>query len=102
MLLKNKVSLRINLAPGDYPHAKHILKHQLDILSNQVDEIILTVDTRQSKGKFAKVWDANKDLLNQFLSVLVLSLMIYVPLSGGHWTGLCGKRIYCSLKKLTS
>lgn len=68
MLLKNKVSLQINLAPGDYPHAKHILKHQLDVLSDQVDEIILTVDTRQSKGRFAEGWDANKDLLNQFLS----------------------------------
>jgi hypothetical protein len=73
MLLKNKVSLQINLAPGDYPHAKHMLKHRLDVLSGQVDEIILTVDTRHSKGRFAEGWEANKDLLNQFLSVGIQS-----------------------------
>jgi hypothetical protein len=65
--LKTKVSLQINLAPGDYPHTKHILKHQLNILANQVDEIILTVDTKASKGRFAEGWEANKNLLNEFL-----------------------------------
>ncbi|WP_184544994.1 hypothetical protein [Mucilaginibacter sp. FT3.2] len=66
--MKNKVSLQINLAPGDYPHAKYILKHQLDVMAKQVDEIILTVDTRPSKGRFSEGWEANKELLHKFLS----------------------------------
>lgn len=71
--MKNKVSLQINLAPGDYPHVRYILKHQLAILSTQVDEIILTVDTRPSKGRFAEGWEENKELLNQFLSTEIES-----------------------------
>ena len=65
--MKPPVSLKINLAPGDYRHAKHILPHQLKILAGQVDEIILTVDTKPSKGRFAEGWNEYKELLNTFL-----------------------------------
>lgn len=61
------VSLQINLAPGDYLHAKYILPHQLKILALQVDEIILTVDTKPSKGRFSIGWKENKVLLYNFL-----------------------------------
>jgi hypothetical protein len=61
------VSLQINLAPGDYRHAKYILPHQLKKLSGQVDEIILTIDTKPGKGRFAEGWDEYKGLLNAFL-----------------------------------
>ncbi len=61
------VSLQINLAPGDYRHAKYILPHQLNILAGQVDEIVLTVDTKPSKGRFAEGWNEYKELLNSFL-----------------------------------
>ena len=62
-----KVSLQINLSPGDYLHTKYLLKHQLKTLSGQVDEIILTVDTKPSKGRFSKDWALYKDQLNLFL-----------------------------------
>lgn len=62
-----KVSLQINLAPGDYRHARLILPHQLEVLAGQVDEIILTVDTRSSSGRFAEGWVKYKDLLYAFL-----------------------------------
>lgn len=65
--MKNKVSLQINLAPGDYPHARYLLKHQLNILAQQVNEIILVMDTRPSKGRFAEGWNLYKELLNQFI-----------------------------------
>jgi hypothetical protein len=65
-----KVSLQINLAPGDYLHATEILPHQLNALSNQVDEIILIVDTKPSKGRFALNWNENKDLLDVFLEII--------------------------------
>ncbi|MCQ6957292.1 hypothetical protein [Mucilaginibacter aquariorum] len=66
--MKNKVSLQINLAPVDYPHARYLLEHQLRALAGQVNEIILTVDTRPSKGRFGEGWEKNTDLLDNFLS----------------------------------
>lgn len=65
--LNNKVSLQINLAPGDYPHARYLLKHQLNILAQQVDEILLVVDTRPSKGRFADGWHIYKEQLEQLI-----------------------------------
>jgi len=65
--LNPAVSLQINLAPGDYPHARYILLHQLQILARQVDEIILTVDTKPGKGRFAEGWNKYSGLLNAFL-----------------------------------
>jgi hypothetical protein len=66
--LKNKVTLQINLAPGDYLHATHILKHQLNVLAAQVDEIILTIDTKPPKGRFSNGWEEYKVAFNRFLS----------------------------------
>ncbi|WP_214073501.1 hypothetical protein [Mucilaginibacter sp. dw_454] len=63
----NKVTLQINLAPVDYPHAVQILPHQLAMLSGQVDEILLTVDTRKGKGRFAEGWLKYQQLFNDFL-----------------------------------
>lgn len=65
--MKKAVTLQINLAPGDYPHAKLILHHQLKTLAGQVDEIVLTVDTKQSSGRFSQGWFKYQDLLNTFL-----------------------------------
>jgi hypothetical protein len=65
--LKTPVTLQINLAPGDYPHARLILPHQLNILAGQVDEIILTVDTRSAHGRFSDGWSRYEALLYDFL-----------------------------------
>jgi len=65
--LTSLVSLQINLAPSDYLHAKFILPHQLKVLAPQVDEIILSVDTKPSKGRFSIGWNAYKELLYDFL-----------------------------------
>lgn len=67
MHLNNNVSLQINLAPGDYPHVRHILPHQLKVLAGQVDEVILTVDTRPGKGRFSEGWNKYAVLLNEYL-----------------------------------
>jgi hypothetical protein len=61
------VSLQINLAPGDLLYARHILPHQLKTLAKQVDEIVLTIETRPSKGRFAAGWNENRQSLYDFL-----------------------------------
>jgi hypothetical protein len=63
----NKVTLQINLAPVDYPHALLLLPHQLAALSNQVDEVLLTIDTRKGKGRFADGWQKYQQLFNDLM-----------------------------------
>ncbi|RXH16858.1 glycosyltransferase family 2 protein [Bradyrhizobium guangzhouense] len=43
-------ALQINLHPLDVRHAVHTLPHQLGVWGDQVDRIVFTVDTRQSKS----------------------------------------------------
>lgn len=51
-----QVTLQINLAPTDLPHARYILPHQLRQWAGQVDEVLLVVDLHQSRGRFAEGW----------------------------------------------
>jgi len=50
------VTLQINLAPTDLPHARHILPHQLRQWAGQVDEVLLTLDLHRSGGRFSEAW----------------------------------------------
>jgi hypothetical protein len=50
------VTLQINLAPTDLPHAVHTLPHQLRQWGHQVDEILLVVDLHKSRGKYSEGW----------------------------------------------
>ncbi|WP_234682357.1 glycosyltransferase family 2 protein [Bradyrhizobium monzae] len=43
-------ALQINLHPLDVRHAVHTLPHQIDVWGDQVDRIVFTVDTRQSRS----------------------------------------------------
>ncbi len=60
-------TLQINLAPTDLPHLIHILPHQIRQLGGQVDEILLTLDLHQSRGRYGTAW---KERLPGFLEFL--------------------------------
>jgi hypothetical protein len=45
-----KSALQINLYPLDARHAAHTLKHQLEAWAGQVERVVLTVDTKQSRN----------------------------------------------------
>jgi hypothetical protein len=53
------VTLQISLSPGDLLHARALLPHQLRTWAGQVDEVLLTVDTRPPRGttRFGKGWE---------------------------------------------
>lgn len=51
-----EVAFQVNLAPLDFPHARHILPHQIRCWREQVDRIVLTVDTRPGTGRYAEDW----------------------------------------------
>jgi hypothetical protein len=60
--------LQVNLTPGDFPHARHTLPHQMRQWTGQVREVLLTVDSRPGKGRFAVGWEASAPLLDGLLS----------------------------------
>ncbi len=66
------VTLQINVAPPDVPHAVHVLPHQLRVWAGQVQEILFTLDPlRPSGGRFAEDWDARAPAMNELLTRLV-------------------------------
>jgi hypothetical protein len=50
------VTLQINLAPTDLPHARWILPHQLRCWAAQVSAVVLTVDLHRSRNRYAAEW----------------------------------------------
>ncbi|MBC5773722.1 hypothetical protein H8S95_06580 [Pontibacter sp. KCTC 32443] len=68
------ISLQINLSPTDYPLCKQLLRKQISYFYEDVEEIILTVETKKSKGKkFGENFKANCHKLAQLLAELVLT-----------------------------
>ncbi len=66
------VTLQINVAPPDAPHAVHILPHQLRTWADQVDEVLFTLDTvRPTAGRFADSWDERAPKMQALLERLV-------------------------------
>jgi len=52
-----RVTFQVNLAPADFPHARHTLPHQLRQWAGQVDEFLLTTDLHRVKhGHFGEGW----------------------------------------------
>ncbi len=51
------VTLQVSLAPGDHRLAGSLLAHQVDFWRPCVDEILLTIDTRRSRGRFGDDWE---------------------------------------------
>lgn len=64
------LTLQINLAPPDYRYAQHILPHQLEVWSDQVDEVLFTCETRRSEGRFGSRWKEFEDALGTLLDEL--------------------------------
>jgi hypothetical protein len=65
------VSLQINLAPVDYPYARVILPHQLQVLAEQCSEVVLVIDLHRSRGRFGGWnWDSNRDSLASLIQTL--------------------------------
>lgn len=65
------VTLQINLAPTDYPHARLILPHQLRQLGPSVQEVLLVMDLHRSQGqRFAAAWTERKPKMEALLSEL--------------------------------
>ncbi|MGZ3460963.1 MAG: hypothetical protein ACXU86_20950 [Archangium sp.] len=69
--VRTAVTLQINLAPTDFPHARHILPHQLRQLASSVDEVLLVFDLHRSQGpRFAAAWEERRPKMEALLAEL--------------------------------
>jgi hypothetical protein len=66
------VTLQINVAPTDLPHAVHVLPHQLRQWSDQVQEIVFTFDLHRTAhgGRFGDGWEERYQPMRQLLDGL--------------------------------
>ncbi|MBF5043521.1 glycosyltransferase family 2 protein [Aggregicoccus sp. 17bor-14] len=65
------VTLQVNLAPTDFPHAQHILPHQLRQVGPGAQEILLVLDLHRSQGaRFSEAWVERRPLMERLLSGL--------------------------------
>jgi hypothetical protein len=56
----NKISLQINLSAADLPICRKLLDRQIRFWYEELDEIVLSIESKKSFGKFAKDFDRNK------------------------------------------
>jgi len=72
MPLPPPVTLQINVAPTDLPHAVHTLPHQLRWFSGQVQEILFTYDLHRTErgGRFAEGWEERRGPMGELLEGL--------------------------------
>jgi hypothetical protein len=66
------VTLQINVAPTDLPHAVSVLPHQLRQWGGQVQEILFTLDLHRTAhgGRFGEAWEERKDPMEALLQRL--------------------------------
>lgn len=66
------VTLQINVAPVDLPHAAHILPHQLRQWAGQVQEILFTFDLHRTPhgGHFGEGWEERRAPMRELLEDL--------------------------------
>ncbi|MEM6821195.1 MAG: glycosyltransferase family A protein [Verrucomicrobiota bacterium] len=70
MTQSHPVTLQIGLSPTDYRMAPLLLRHQLRQWHNQFDEILITLDSHKSSGRFSDNWDHGKDIMVALLDEL--------------------------------
>ncbi len=70
--VKLPVTLQINTAPVDYPYLTKILPHQLKFFGHHCQEILITIETRQSKKTRWKSdeWNSNLQNIHQLCNEL--------------------------------
>lgn len=69
---RRPVTLQINVAPTDLPHAVSILPHQLRQWAGQVQEIIFSFDLHRTThgGRFGEGWEERREPMRRLLDEL--------------------------------
>jgi hypothetical protein len=56
----HKISLQINLSAADLPVCRQLLERQIRFWYDELDEIVLSIESKKSFGKFATDFDQNQ------------------------------------------
>lgn len=69
---EHAVTLQINVAPTDLPHARSILPHQLRAWAGQVEEILFSFDLHRTThgGRFGEGWEERLGPMRELLDGL--------------------------------
>lgn len=68
---RNKISLQINLSATDLNICRKLLDRQIGFWYNELDEVLLSIESQKSFGKFAVDFDANKTALIGLIEVMI-------------------------------
>lgn len=63
-------TFQINLSPSDYKLVASLLPHQLKVWRDQVDEVLIVVDTHRSAGRFSDGWEEGYAALFAYLDTV--------------------------------
>ncbi|HEX9511598.1 MAG TPA: hypothetical protein VF939_14010 [Puia sp.] len=70
---KYKISLQINVSATDLNICRKMLERQLSFWYGELEEIVISIESKKSFGKFAKDFDKNKDdliaLINHYTTI---------------------------------
>ena len=66
------VTLQVNVAPTDFPHARHTLPHQLRQWGGQVQEVLFTFDLHRTAkgGRFGEGFEERLEPMRRLLEEL--------------------------------
>lgn len=68
-----QISLQINLSGGDLAMCRQVLRRQISWWYDLLDEVVLTVETARSFGKFAVDFERNQEALLSLITALEAS-----------------------------
>ena len=63
----NKISLQINVSATDLPICNKVLERQIKFWYEELDEIVLSIESKKSFGKFAKDFEINREGLMKMI-----------------------------------
>jgi hypothetical protein len=68
---RNKISLQINLSATDLNICRKLLERQINFWYDELDEVVLSIESQKSYGRFAIDFDANKAALMALIHELI-------------------------------
>jgi hypothetical protein len=68
---RNNISLQINVSATDLPVCRQLLARQVSFWYDELDEIVISIESQKSQGKFGANFDANKAGLIQLIEAII-------------------------------
>lgn len=87
MVARVPVTLQISLAPSDHRLAEVLLPHQIKAWRSQVDEVLITIDTHRSRGRFGEGWEVGRKRIFELAALVPGARVVEIDYSAEARTG---------------